>query len=133
MFRSSAAYGLVLAVFDSVLTVSAHGGHNGLYQTTLNIVNKAIAPDGYSRQSVLANGTHPGPLISGYKVRRPIYSVASPRNNLVPQGDTFHINVNNELYDNSMNTSTTLVRTICYFISRIRSLTQLAMIALAWH
>ena len=69
MLRSSAFFGLSLAIIHSISVASAHGGHGGLSRTTLNIVNKAISPDGYSRQSVLANGTHPGPLISGHKVR----------------------------------------------------------------
>ncbi|KAI0732217.1 laccase [Fomitopsis betulina] len=87
MLRSSTFFGFCLAAVNSAFAVSAHGG---LSRTTLNIVNKAISPDGYSRDSVLANGTHPGPLISGYK------------------GDTFQINVNNQLHDTSMNTSTTV-------------------------
>ena len=34
----------------------------------LPIVNKEIAPDGFSRAAVLAGGTFPGPLIVGHKV-----------------------------------------------------------------
>ena len=36
--------------------------------TDLAIVNGPIAPDGISRDAVLADGTFPGPVISGYKV-----------------------------------------------------------------
>ena len=36
--------------------------------TTLDIVNAAVTPDGYTRQAVLPNGTFPGPLITGNKV-----------------------------------------------------------------
>lgn len=58
--------------------------------TDLEVVNKVIAPDGYSRPAVLAGGTFPGPLIAAQK------------------GDHFHINVINQLYDTSMNTSTSI-------------------------
>lgn len=37
--------------------------------TDLTIANKVISPDGFSRDSVLADGTFPGPIISGNKVR----------------------------------------------------------------
>ncbi|EIM88718.1 laccase [Stereum hirsutum FP-91666 SS1] len=47
----------------------------------LDIVNSEISPDGFQRETVLANGTHPGPLISGNK------------------GDIFQINVNDQLTD----------------------------------
>ncbi len=36
--------------------------------TDLAIVNKVIAPDGVPRDTVLAGGTFPGPLIQGHKV-----------------------------------------------------------------
>ena len=36
--------------------------------TDLPIVNKDIAPDGFTRAAVLAGGTFPGPLITGQKV-----------------------------------------------------------------
>ncbi|KAJ7635013.1 laccase 2 precursor [Roridomyces roridus] len=52
--------------------------------STLTLVNKQIAPDGFSRPSVLAGGTFPGPLITGNK------------------GDKFTINVQNQLTDTSM-------------------------------
>ncbi len=36
--------------------------------TDLNIVNANISPDGFARDAVLAEGTFPGPLITGQKV-----------------------------------------------------------------
>ena len=36
--------------------------------TDLAIVNGPIAPDGISRDAVLADGTFPGPVIAGYTV-----------------------------------------------------------------
>ncbi|KAJ7235142.1 Lac2 protein [Mycena haematopus] len=58
--------------------------------TSLEIVNKRIAPDGYSRSAVLAGGTFPGPLIKGNK------------------GDRFLINVEDMLTDHSMVTDTSI-------------------------
>ncbi|KAJ6549616.1 laccase B [Mycena vulgaris] len=52
--------------------------------TSLPIVNKVISPDGYTRSSVLAGGTFPGPLIKGTK------------------GSHFSINVEDKLTDTSM-------------------------------
>ncbi|KAI5836564.1 multicopper oxidase [Schizophyllum commune H4-8] len=56
----------------------------------LPIVNKEIAPDGFSRPTVLANGIFPGELITGTK------------------GDTFQINVQDQLNDTRMLRSTTI-------------------------
>ncbi|KAJ7893544.1 laccase [Mycena leptocephala] len=58
--------------------------------TNLELVNKRIAPDGYSRSAVLAGGTFPGPLIKGNK------------------GDRFLINVEDKLTDNTMLTDTSI-------------------------
>ncbi|KII86082.1 hypothetical protein PLICRDRAFT_115284 [Plicaturopsis crispa FD-325 SS-3] len=58
--------------------------------TDLPIVNTVISPDGFSRSSVLAGGTFPGPVISGFK------------------GDSFHIKVTDELVDKSMVTDTSV-------------------------
>ncbi|KAJ7181098.1 laccase [Mycena filopes] len=41
----------------------------------LPIVNKVIAPDGFSRSTVLAGGTFPGPLITGFKDSRFLLNV----------------------------------------------------------
>lgn len=53
-----------------VLLLGAAGGALGAIGpvTDLNIVNKVIAPDGVARDTVLAEGTFPGPLIKGNKV-----------------------------------------------------------------
>ncbi|KAJ6582130.1 laccase 3 precursor [Mycena capillaripes] len=56
----------------------------------LPIVNRQIAPDGFSRSTVLAGGTFPGPLIKGYK------------------GDRFLLNVEDKLTDNTMLRSTSI-------------------------
>ncbi|EIM85733.1 laccase [Stereum hirsutum FP-91666 SS1] len=57
----------------------------------LHIVNKVIAPDGYSRDTVLAGGTFPGPLITGLK------------------GAEFKLNVHDDLTDtNGMLTPTSI-------------------------
>ncbi|KAJ6491906.1 TvLac7 [Mycena sanguinolenta] len=58
--------------------------------TSLEIVNKRIAPDGYPRSTVLADGTFPGPLIKGNK------------------GDRFLINVEDKLTDRTMVTNTSI-------------------------
>ncbi|KAG6334762.1 hypothetical protein ID866_4328 [Astraeus odoratus] len=55
--------------------------------STLEIANKVIAPDGFSRSAVLAGGTFPGPLLQAQK------------------GDAFNLNVVNKLTDTSMNTT----------------------------
>ncbi|KAG6855929.1 hypothetical protein H0H87_009363 [Tephrocybe sp. NHM501043] len=56
----------------------------------ISIVNKEIAPDGFSRPSVLADGTFPGPLIAGNK------------------GDRFQLNVIDSLTDSRMLRATTI-------------------------
>lgn len=38
--------------------------------TDLQIMNRDIAPDGFTRPAVLAGGIFPGPLITGQKVRQ---------------------------------------------------------------
>ncbi|KAI0062714.1 laccase [Artomyces pyxidatus] len=58
--------------------------------TNLPIVNSVIAPDGYSRDAVLAGGIFPGPLITGLK------------------GENFQINVQDQLTDTSMDTVTSI-------------------------
>ncbi|KAF8141342.1 laccase [Boletus edulis] len=56
----------------------------------LEIVNKVIAPDGFSRSATLASGTFPGPVIKAQK------------------GHNFSINVINNLHDPSMDLTTTI-------------------------
>ncbi|KAI0765644.1 TvLac6 [Trametes elegans] len=58
--------------------------------TDLDIVNKVIAPDGIQRNTVLAGGTFPGPLIVGKK------------------NDRFRINVVDKLVNETMLTDTTI-------------------------
>ncbi|KAF7798560.1 hypothetical protein EIP86_009782 [Pleurotus ostreatoroseus] len=58
--------------------------------TDFHIVNAAVSPDGFSRQAVLAEGTFPGPLITGNK------------------GDNFQINVIDELTNATMLKTTTI-------------------------
>nr|UYM28067.1 laccase 3 [Trametes polyzona] len=58
--------------------------------TELDIVNKVIAPDGVARDTVLADGQFPGPLIVGNK------------------GDNFRINVVDKLVNETMLTATTI-------------------------
>ncbi|PPR00250.1 hypothetical protein CVT24_005018 [Panaeolus cyanescens] len=57
---------------------------------TLNIANANIAPDGFTRSSVLAGGTFPGPVITGNK------------------GDNFRLNVVNALTDVTMHKTTSI-------------------------
>lgn len=70
--RSLLGVGSIISSVDSLLS-----GLTSALTTTpatigpiasLPIVNKVIAPDGYSRSSVVAGGKFPGPLITGYKV-----------------------------------------------------------------
>ncbi|KAJ7159025.1 laccase 2 precursor [Mycena crocata] len=79
---------LPAALFALSLFSSTHAAIGP--STSLQIVNKQIAPDGYSRSSVLAGGTFPGPLIRGNK------------------GDRFSINVQDRLTDTSMLVSTSI-------------------------
>ncbi|KAJ7324013.1 Cupredoxin [Mycena albidolilacea] len=57
---------------------------------TLDIVNGPLAPDGFPRIGVLANGTFPGPVLTANK------------------GDTLRVRVNNKLTDGSMRLSTSI-------------------------
>lgn len=56
----------------------------------LHIINANVAPDGFTRSAVLANGLVPGPTIRGNK------------------GDTFNLNVIDSLTDNTMLRSTSI-------------------------
>ncbi|KAF9259959.1 laccase [Marasmius fiardii PR-910] len=56
----------------------------------LVLVNGAVSPDGFNRSAVLPGGTHPGPVIVGQR------------------GDTFRINVIDNLTDTSMLRSTSI-------------------------
>ncbi|KAL0573067.1 hypothetical protein V5O48_008893 [Marasmius crinis-equi] len=58
--------------------------------TSLRIANARVSPDGFTRVAVLAEGTFPGPMITAMK------------------GDRFAVNVQNDLTDLSMLTSTSI-------------------------
>ncbi|TRM58139.1 laccase [Schizophyllum amplum] len=73
---------VLLALLPTALGLGAVGN--------LPIVNKDIAPDGFTRSTILANGKFPGELIKGYK------------------GNTFKINVQDRLTDTSMLKSTSI-------------------------
>ncbi|KAJ6566436.1 laccase [Mycena capillaripes] len=57
---------------------------------SVEVYNKAISPDGYKRTAVLADGTFPGPLITGKK------------------GDRFRLNIVNKLEEEDMLTDTSI-------------------------
>ena len=60
--------GLLLLPFTVAVFVAGVSAAIGPV-TDLHIVNKNLAPDGFTRPTVLAGGTFPGPLIKGNKVR----------------------------------------------------------------
>ncbi|KAJ6535060.1 Cu-oxidase-domain-containing protein [Mycena capillaripes] len=70
--------GSIAVVPDAVKTV------------TLDIINAPVAPDGFTRSGVLANGTFPGPIITATK------------------GQTLVVHVNNKLTDHTMRLSTSI-------------------------
>ncbi|KAF8890409.1 Cu-oxidase-domain-containing protein [Infundibulicybe gibba] len=63
---------------------------SNIKDVTLNIVNTKLAPDGFSRSVVTANGTYPGPPITAIK------------------GQTLRVKVNNKLTDPTMRRSTSI-------------------------
>ena len=77
--------------------------------TDLNIFNAVVAPDGFSRDAVTAEGGAIGPLISGNKVHLVLNHYKSCPN-LSLKGDQFQINVVNTLNDSTMLQSTSIVR-----------------------
>ncbi|KAF7329657.1 Laccase I [Mycena kentingensis (nom. inval.)] len=83
---------MVLASAASLLVVSAAAAATSVIgpAAQLPIVNRVIAPDGFSRSTVLAGGTFPGPLIRGNK------------------GATFSLNVVDLLTDSTMLKSTSI-------------------------
>nr|QPA20095.1 laccase 12 [Amylostereum areolatum] len=56
----------------------------------IDLVNVNLAPDGFNRSTVVANGTYPGPLLS------------------LNKGDLINVQLNNRLTDGTMRRSTTL-------------------------
>ena len=78
--------------------------------TDLHIVNANIAPDGFTRATVLAGGTFPGPLIVGQKVGAFVCHCRHITDSIL-QGDNFQINVIDELTDPNQLLTTTIVST----------------------
>ncbi|TFK54463.1 laccase [Heliocybe sulcata] len=76
---------ITLAFVSGALGITSVGPN-----TNLTISNVQLAPDGYTRSTVVAGGTFPGPIIKANK------------------GDNFQINVEDHLTDNTMLTSTTV-------------------------
>ncbi|KAF8901934.1 Cupredoxin [Gymnopilus junonius] len=95
IFKSSRGHGSK-ALLSTLLVLSP--GLNTLVASypslgpkdTLDIVNKAIAPDGFERSAVLVKGLHPAPLIKAMK------------------GDSFCMNVVNYLTDDTMQRGTSI-------------------------
>ncbi|KAJ7617283.1 yellow laccase [Roridomyces roridus] len=81
---------MVVAALLSLSLASAAAAVSIGPTTDLNIVNAVVAPDGFNRSAVLANGLVPGPTIIANK------------------GDTFSINVVDGLTDNTMLRSTSI-------------------------
>ncbi|KAH9963709.1 laccase [Lactifluus volemus] len=81
---------LSLAVFFAVISTSVYAQTAIGPVADLNIVNSAIAPDGFRRGATLFNGQFPGPLIQANK------------------GDNFQLNVTNQLTDPSLDRETTI-------------------------
>nr|AEL16568.1 laccase [Cerrena sp. CTL-2011] len=80
------------AAFSAFITLSLVAGALAAIGPVadLHIVDADIAPDGFTRPAVLAGGTFPGPLITGNK------------------GDTFQLNVVNDLTNADMMKSTSI-------------------------
>ncbi|ETW78385.1 laccase 13 variant 1 [Heterobasidion irregulare TC 32-1] len=85
--RISVLSALVLSRLASGVAVKRPGAKKDV---VLNIVNTHLAPDGFERSMITANGTYPGPLITAIK------------------GETLSITVNNQLTDPTMRRSTSL-------------------------
>ncbi|KAJ7062268.1 laccase subfamily 2 [Mycena amicta] len=87
----------LLSVLAAILTATAVRGATLLAPraeptkfVTLDIVNGPVAPDGFTRIGVLANGTFPGPPI------------------IATKGQTLVVRVNNKLTDETMRLSTSI-------------------------
>lgn len=75
-----------------LLAVGARSASAAFVDTTLNIVNAQINPDGFARTASLVNGQFPGTVIFANK------------------GDVLRNTVVNQLNDPSMRRSTTIVK-----------------------
>jgi iron transport multicopper oxidase len=78
---------LISSVLAAVNVVYAAGRTNAV---TLDIVNANLAPDGFTRSTVVANGTFPGPIIRAKK------------------GDVLRVTIHNRLTDPGMRRSTSI-------------------------
>ncbi|KAJ7472934.1 laccase 2 precursor [Mycena galericulata] len=81
-----------MALASVALLISFLSGAHAVIgpRATLTIANKELAPDGFQRSTVLANGVFPGPLITGNK------------------GASFSLDVVNQLSDPTMLRSTSI-------------------------
>ncbi|KAJ7636512.1 Cu-oxidase-domain-containing protein [Roridomyces roridus] len=79
-----------LASLLLLAALNVHPASAALKEYTLDVVNAPIAPDGFNRIGILANGTFPGPLLTANK------------------GDTVKVTFNNKLTDESMRVSTSI-------------------------
>ncbi|KAJ7127291.1 Cu-oxidase-domain-containing protein [Mycena crocata] len=78
---------VLLAAFQSV---GAAVTPAVVHRVTMDVVNAKLAPDGFSRSTIVVNGQYPGPPI------------------LVNKGDSLVVTVNNKLTDPTMRRSTSL-------------------------
>ncbi|KAJ7264196.1 laccase subfamily 2 [Mycena rebaudengoi] len=83
-------FALLLAGLSATAQSGPGGGSGSTKSYKLDIVNSDLAPDGFLRSTVVANGQFPGPLIRAEK------------------GDTLRVTVNNKLTDPTMRRSTSI-------------------------
>lgn len=117
----SAGIALAFTVFSDIPGALAAIGPS----TTLTISNANIAPDGFTRsyawlhnsgifankqdRAVVTNGIFPGPLLTGQKVSLCNYFFADLQADAEIQGNDFKIDVKNQLKDNTMELTTSIV------------------------
>jgi len=89
-FLSLAVSMLQLHSFTLLLVALSLGVSASVVSTSLDIANKQLAPDGYSRLATLASGTFPGPVIRASK------------------GDELKIEVTDRLTNNSLDLETSI-------------------------
>ncbi|KAJ7607045.1 Cu-oxidase-domain-containing protein [Roridomyces roridus] len=80
----------LLASLVLLAILKARSASAAVREYTLDVVNAPVAPDGFTRIGILANGTFPGPVLTANK------------------GDTFKVTFNNKLTDGSMRLSTAI-------------------------
>nr|BAE53770.1 hypothetical protein [Termitomyces sp. NS/Mg] len=80
----------ILALLRPHPAIGAAIRPRNLKEITLDIVNANVAPDGFERSAVTANGTYPGPLIT------------------LTKGDFLRVTMHNRLTDPTMRRSTSL-------------------------